>query len=162
MRERNYLRPYLAAIGLEVGQPKNVRATWNPSLVPVGKANWPIILISIPAAVSRMLDSMEKAGGSLAVPARASRRCNLVELTAKGREAYHIWKSHSARAKRHYAPSVYSGDDTVCFVSLGYITISGQKRRKIMADLKRLLRYMGTLPKGYGHRRPAYCGGNLI
>lgn len=58
--ERNYLRPYLAAIGLEVGQPK-ILGYLEPT-APAGKANWPIILISIPRRYPGCWIQWKKAG----------------------------------------------------------------------------------------------------
>ena len=90
--ERNYLRPYLAAIGLEVGQPKILG--YLESNGPCRQSQLADYFDIDSAAVSRMLDSMEKSGLTTRRPSESNRRCNLVELTAKGREAYHIWKSH--------------------------------------------------------------------
>ena len=76
--QRNQLRPCIGRIGLEVGQPK---------ILTYLAKNGPC-----PAAVSRMLDSLEKGGFITRRLSAHSRRSNLVELTEKGRQACDAWQ----------------------------------------------------------------------
>ena len=88
--QRNQLRPCIGRIGLEVGQPK---------ILPYLAKNGPCPQKQLAdyfevdsAAVSRMLDSLEKGGFITRRLSAHSRRSNLVELTEKGRQAYAVWQ----------------------------------------------------------------------
>lgn len=89
---RNYLRPYLGEIGLEVGQPKLL--TYLSNHGPCRQRELADYFEIDSAAVSRMLDALERGGFVTRKTNEESRRCNLVELTQKGRQACEIWHSH--------------------------------------------------------------------
>ena len=90
--ERNYLRPCLETIGLEVGQPKLLGyLSTNGSCSQKQLASYFDI---DSAAVSRMLDSLEKNGFITRKTDERSRRSNLVEITEKGLQAHKEWRRH--------------------------------------------------------------------
>ena len=90
--ERNYLRPCLETIGLEVGQPKLLGyLSTNGSCSQKQLASYFDI---DSAAVSRMLDSLEKKGFITRKTDERSRRSNLVEITEKGLQAHKEWRRH--------------------------------------------------------------------
>ena len=90
--ERNYLRPYLNSMGLEVGQPKLVYYLEQNG--PCSQRQLAEYFEVDCAAVSRMLDALEKREMVTRRPDGQSRRSNLVELTEKGRQACQAWKAH--------------------------------------------------------------------
>lgn len=88
--QRHYLRPSLREAGLEPGQPKLLEYLCRYGACPQRKlANYFEI---DSAAVSRMLDGMEREGLIFRRTNAVSRRSNLVEVTEKGRQAYQIWQ----------------------------------------------------------------------
>ena len=90
--QRNYLRPYVGEIGLGTGQPKLVAY-----LAEHGSCRQRELADYFeidPAAVSRMLDNMGKAGFVTCRADEHNRRSDVVELTDKGREAYENWRTH--------------------------------------------------------------------
>ena len=84
-RQRNQLRPCIGRIGLEVGQPKIL--TYLAKNGPCPQKQLADYFEVDSAAVSRMLDSLEKGGFITRRLSAHSRRSNLVELTEKGRQA---------------------------------------------------------------------------
>lgn len=90
--QRNYLRPCLGEIGLEVGQPKLL--AYLAGNEPCQQRQLADYFEIDSAAVSRMLDSMEKKGLITRRTDKTSRRSNSVELTETGRQANQIWQSH--------------------------------------------------------------------
>lgn len=90
--ERNRLRPYLSQIGLEVGQPKLLGYLADNGACQQSQLADHFDIDS--AAVSRTLDTLERGGFLMRQPNVQSRRCNLVELTPKGREAHRQWQRH--------------------------------------------------------------------
>ncbi len=90
--QRNYLRPYVGEIGLGTGQPKLVAY-----LAEHGSCRQRELAGYFeidPAAVSRMLDSMGKAGFVTCRADERNRRSDIVELTEKGRAANEVWQTH--------------------------------------------------------------------
>ena len=90
--QRNYLRPYVGEIGLGTGQPKLVAY-----LAEHGSCRQRELADYFeidPAAVSRMLDSMGKAGFVTCRADEHNRRSDIVELTGKGMAAYKRWRTH--------------------------------------------------------------------
>lgn len=90
--QRNYLRPYLGEIGLGTEQPK---------LLSYLVANGPCQQRELAeyfeidrAAVSRMLDSLEKGGFITHEADVNNRRADIVELTEKGRRANEAWETY--------------------------------------------------------------------
>lgn len=88
--QRNQLRPCIGRIGLEVGQPKIL--TYLAKNGPCPQKQLAGYFEVDSAAVSRMLDSLEKGGFITRRLSAHSRRSNLVELTEKGRQAYAVWQ----------------------------------------------------------------------
>lgn len=90
--ERNHLRPYLGKIGLEIGQPKLL--AYLDTNGPCKQSQLAEYFDVDSAAISRMLDSLEKGDYITRQPSEQSRRCNLVNLTAKGQKALQAWRSY--------------------------------------------------------------------
>lgn len=90
--QRSYLQPYLDEIGLGVGQPKMIAylAAHQPCRQKELSAYFEIDR----AAVSRMLDSLEKKGFVTHKSDENNRRAELVTLTEKGKTANKIWQTH--------------------------------------------------------------------
>lgn len=96
--QRNYLRPYLTAIGLGSGQPKLLG--YLMARGPCPQKELAEYYDIDRAAVSRMLDSLEK-GGFVTLNVNAqNRRADLVELTERGKEAYAAWQAHCEEMER--------------------------------------------------------------
>lgn len=89
--QRNHLRPCIAQIGLEVGQPKLL--TYLSQNGPCPQKQLAAYFDVDSAAISRMLDSLEKGGFITRKMSQHSRRSNFVELTEKGRQACEAWQS---------------------------------------------------------------------
>lgn len=89
--QRNYLRPCLGEAGLEVGQPKLLEYLASHGPCPQRELADYFEIDS--AAVSRMLDALERGGFVTRRQNEQSRRSNLVELTAKGLRANQIWQT---------------------------------------------------------------------
>lgn len=90
--QRNYLRPYLAEIGLGPGQPKLLRY-----LSERGECQQRELACYFdidPAAVSRMMDALEKSGFILRRMDGKNRRADAITLTEKGRRANENWQAH--------------------------------------------------------------------
>ncbi len=90
--QRNYLRPCLNEIGLEVGQPKLI--TYLANHEPCRQRELADYFEIDSAAVSRMLDSLEKGGFITRKVDEGSKRSNLITLTDKGRQAQLSWQEH--------------------------------------------------------------------
>lgn len=90
--QRSYLRPYAAEIGLGTGQPKLV--SYLAEHGPCRQRELADYFEIDPAAVSRMLDNMRKAGFVTCRADERNRRSDVVELTEKGRTAYGNWRAH--------------------------------------------------------------------
>lgn len=88
--QRHYLRPCLGEIGLEVGQPKLL--TYLAGHEPCRQRELAEYFEVDSAAVSRMLDSLEKGGFVTRKMDEESRRSNLIALTDKGRQAQQQWQ----------------------------------------------------------------------
>lgn len=90
--QRHYLRPCLCEIGLEVGQPKLLGYLAGHG--PCRQRELADYFEIDSAAVSRMLDSLEKGGFVTRRMDEESRRSNLIALTDKGRQAQQRWQEH--------------------------------------------------------------------
>lgn len=88
--QRNYLRPYLEEIGLGFGQPKLI--SYLEKNGPCRQKQLADYFEIDPAAVSRMVDSLQKGGFVTQRTDENSRRCNVVELTDQGKKANELWK----------------------------------------------------------------------
>ena len=88
--QRNYLRPSLAKYGLGSGQPKILNylsvhgACCQRELAQFFEID--------PAAISRMLESMEKGGFISRSTDDVNRRADVISITEKGEEAYGRWR----------------------------------------------------------------------
>ena len=90
--QRNYLRPYLAEIGLEIGQSKLI--SYLANFGPCRQRELADYFEIDSAAVSRMLDSLEKGGFIIRRVDEGSKRSNLIALTDKGLRVQQIWQEH--------------------------------------------------------------------
>lgn len=87
--QRNYLRPCFGRIGLGAGQPKLL--VYLDGHGPCRQKELADYFEIDPAAVSRMMDTLERGGFVVRRRDEASRRGDLVELTEKGRQAVQAW-----------------------------------------------------------------------
>ena len=87
--QRNYLRPCFGRIGLGAGQPKLL--VYLDSHGPCRQKKLADYFEIDPAAVSRMMDTLERGGFVARRRDAASRRGDLVELTEKGQQAVQAW-----------------------------------------------------------------------
>ena len=88
--QRHYLRGGLREVGLEPGQPKLLE--YLSRYGPCPQRELADFFEIDSAAVSRMLDGMERGGFITRRTNQASRRSNLVEVTEKGKQAYAVWQ----------------------------------------------------------------------
>ena len=105
--QRNYLRPQLGKIGLEVGQPKLL--AYLSEHKSCRQREFADYFEIDGAAVSRMIDALEKGGFVTRTTDAESRRSNLIELTEKGRIAQQQWVEHCASLEQQM---LYDFDDT--------------------------------------------------
>lgn len=88
--QRNALRPHLGELGLGAGQPKVLGylirngASRQRQLAEYCEID--------PAAISRMLESMQRGGFVDRQPSQTNRRCEEIVVTDRGREAYGVWQ----------------------------------------------------------------------
>lgn len=87
--QRNYLRPCVGRAGLGAGQPKLL--VYLDSHGPCRQKELADYFEIDPAAVSRMIDALERGGFVVRRRDEASRRSDLAELTEKGRQAVQVW-----------------------------------------------------------------------
>ena len=87
--QRSYLRPCFGRIGLGAGQPKML--VYLDRHGPCRQKELADYFEVDPAAVSRMMDALERGGFVTRRRDERSRRCDLAELTEKGREAARAW-----------------------------------------------------------------------
>ena len=83
--QRNYLRPCFGRVGLGAGQPKLL--VYLNSHGPCRQKELADYFEIDPAAVSRMIDALERGGFVVRRRDESSRRGDLAELTDKGRRA---------------------------------------------------------------------------
>ena len=88
--QRNYLRPHLVELGLGPGQPKLLG--YLDSHGPCYQKELAAYFEVDPAAVCRMLDSLERGGFLVRQADENNRRADKISLTDKGREAFLAWK----------------------------------------------------------------------
>ena len=88
--QRNALRPHRGELGLGAGQPKVLGylirngASRQRQLAEYCEID--------PAAISRMLDSMQKGGFVTRQADEENRRCERIQITDRGRAAYETWQ----------------------------------------------------------------------
>ena len=91
--QRNALRPHLGELGLGAGQPKVLGylvrngASRQRQLAEYCEID--------PAAISRMLDSLQRGGFVERQPGKGNRRYEEIVVTDRGREAYEVWQGYS-------------------------------------------------------------------
>ncbi len=90
--QRNYLRPFLDEIGLGSGQPKLI--SYLAKHGPCHQRQLADYFEVDPAAVCRMLDSLEKGGFIIRQVDQNNRRAGLVQLTDKGKKVNESWQNH--------------------------------------------------------------------
>ena len=89
--QQNYLRPYLKKLGLSPGQPKVLRCL--TALGPCSQKTLADYCEVDPAAICRMLDSMERDGFLRRQPSKTDRRSGEVVLTDKGQDTFTRWEA---------------------------------------------------------------------
>mgnify|MGYP002564153225 CR=1 FL=1 len=87
---RSYLGPSLKELGFGSGQPKLV--DYLDRRGPCRQRELSDYFEVDPAAVSRMLDALERGGFVARRPDQTRRRRDLVEITDKGRQAHELWE----------------------------------------------------------------------
>ena len=112
--QSNYLRPYLGEIGLEIGQPKLVNYLANNG--PCRQRELADFFEIDSAAVSRMIDSLEKGGFVTRKIDKESRRSNLIALTDKGYEVQQKWQDH-CRHMENIMLNGFSEEEKICFAN---------------------------------------------
>lgn len=90
---RSALRPSLAELGLGAGQPKLLG--YLSSHGPSSQRQLADYFEIDPAAVCRMLDSLQKGGFVTRRADRQDKRRDLVEITQAGRQACAVWEARS-------------------------------------------------------------------
>ena len=125
--QRNYLRPYLAEIGLEVGQPKLI--TYLASHEPCRQRELADYFEIDSAAVSRMLDSLEKGGFITRKVDEGSKRSNRITLTDKGRRAQQSWQKH-CRDIEEIMLKGFSEEERDCFGNFLFRAYQNFRERK--------------------------------
>ena len=93
--QRNYLRPCFGRVGLGAGQPKLL--VYLNSHGPCRQKELADYFEIDPAAVSRMIDALERGGFVVRRRDESSRRGDLAELTEKGRQAVQAWTEFCAQ-----------------------------------------------------------------
>ena len=88
--QRNALRPHLGELGLGAGQPKVLGYLIRSG--PSRQRQLAEYCEIDPAAVSRMLDSLQRGGFVSREADGANRRCERIQITDKGRAAYAAWQ----------------------------------------------------------------------
>ena len=95
--QRNILRPYMRALGLGAGQPKLI--AYLAEHGPCRQSELADYFSIDPAAISRMVESLEK-GGFITVAADGKdRRRNLLSTTDRGLEAARAWLAKRAQVE---------------------------------------------------------------
>ena len=93
--QRNYLLPCFGRVGLGAGQPKLL--VYLNSHGPCRQKELADYFEIDPAAVSRMIDALERGGFVVRRRDESSRRGDLAELTGKGRQAVQAWTEFCAQ-----------------------------------------------------------------
>ena len=88
--QRNALRSHLGELGLGAGQPKVLGYLIRSG--PSRQRQLAEYCEIDPAAVSRMLDSMQKGGFVTRQTDAENRRCERIQVTDRGRAAYEAWQ----------------------------------------------------------------------
>ena len=96
--QRACLRPWRAALGLGPGQPKLIDYLARSG--PCSQRQLADYFEIDPAAVSRMLDTLEKGGFVRRGVDRSDRRADAVALTDKGRAAAGAWQEACGELER--------------------------------------------------------------
>lgn len=89
--QRNYLRPGIGKLGLGAGQPKLL--VYMNDHGPCRQKELADYFEVDPAAVSRMMETLERGGFVNRRRDEGSRRRDLAELTEKGKRAVEAWRT---------------------------------------------------------------------
>ena len=110
--QRGALRPYLTQLGLGFGQPKILGyLSRNGASSQRQLADFYDI---DPAAVCRMLDSLQKGGFVSRKLDSADKRRELIELTGAGRKAYEQWQGYCREVEQRML-SGFTEEERACF-----------------------------------------------
>lgn len=88
--QRGALRPHLGELSLGTGQPKVLGYLIRSG--PSRQRQLAEYCEVDPAAISRMLDSLQKGGFVIRQTDEQNRRCEQIVITQRGREAYETWQ----------------------------------------------------------------------
>ena len=123
---QNYLRPHLGKLGLSPGQPKVLRCL--NAMEPCSQRMLADYCEVDPAAICRMLDSLERDGFLERRPSKTDRRAGEVVLTEKGREAFETWDSQLRQLEDRMLQG-FSGqerDQLADFLARAYRNVGGR------------------------------------
>ena len=95
--QRNILRPYMRTLGLGAGQPKLI--AYLAEHGPCRQRELADYFEVDPAAISRMVESLEKGGFITAAADGKDRRRNLLSTTDRGLEAARAWLAKRAQVE---------------------------------------------------------------
>lgn len=159
--QRNQLRPCIGRIGLEVGQPKIL--TYLAQNGPCPQKQLADYFDVDSAAVSRMLDSLEKGGFITRKLSERSRRSNLIELTARGRQASDAWQDCCGELEERMLRGFtqQEREQFADYLARAYQNLhtkkgEGHEGPETTAEIS------GRLPVGHGARGAADHGGDSI
>ena len=129
LAQRSYLRAGLSKVdGLEPGQPKLLE--YLVVYGPCRQRELADYFEIDSAAVSRMLDGMEREGFVTRRSQEPSRRCNRVEITEKGRQAYRVWHGHCQAMEEALLRGFSAGEKEALFSYLSRIYLNFQKEKE--------------------------------
>ena len=128
--QRHYLRRGLREVGLEPGQPKLLE--YLSRYGPCRQRELADFFEIDSAAVSRMLDSMERESFVTRRTNQASRRCNLVEVTEKGKQAYAVWQQRCQEMEQVLLKdfSAQEKEQFFCYLSRIYQNFQNDKEER--------------------------------
>lgn len=128
--QRHYLRRGLREVGLEPGQPKLLE--YLSRYGPCRQRELADFFEIDSAAVSRMLDGMEREGFVTRRTNQASRRCNLVEVTEKGKQAYAVWQQRCQEMEQVLLKdfSAQEKEQFFCYLSRIYQNFQNDKEER--------------------------------
>lgn len=129
--QRSYLRPSLTEVGLGSGQPKLLNYLFRQG--PCSQKQLASYFEIDPAAVCRMLDSLERNGFIVRDTVQGDRRTGLVCLTPQGERARDRWQER-CREMEAVMLQGFSPEEQTAFadyLSRAYQNLRGGKNREV-------------------------------
>lgn len=126
--QSSVLRPCLTKLGLGTGQPKILGYLSRNGAS--GQRQLADYYDVDPAAVCRMLDSLEKGGFVTRHPDEADKRRDLIELTPAGQQAYTQWKENCLKMEERML-SGFTAEEQARFaeyLARAYQNLKGERR----------------------------------